>query len=106
MKYELFNIELHSPMGPKKGILKLIKDGETLSGIIKILGFENSFNGGTVEGHHCTFSVRLKTLVGDVLCTVTADIHDTVLTAVADTSKGVMDLTGVKIEAEPEAPQA
>gem|GEM_PF-1812059 len=88
MKYERFDIVLHSPMGPKRGTLKLFEDGETLSGTIKILGYENSFSGGAVKGRCYTFSVKMKSLVGDVPCSVTAEIRDKVLTAVADTSKG------------------
>ncbi|MEA4847399.1 MAG: hypothetical protein VB106_09235 [Clostridiaceae bacterium] len=98
MKCKLFDIVLHSPMGPKKGTLKLFEEGEALSGIITILGCENSFSGSTVKGQHYTFFVKLKTPAGDVPCSVTAEIRDKTLIAVADTSKGIMYLTG-------EAPQ-
>lgn len=100
MKYELFDIVLLSPMGPKKGTLKIFKDDKALSGIITILGFENSFSGGSVDNNIYDFIVKIKSSVGDVSCWVTAEVRDNTLIAVANTNKGVMKLTGVKKEAD------
>lgn len=100
MKYELFDIVLFSPMGPKKGTLKLFKDDKVLSGIIKILGYDNSISGGLVNNNIYDFIVKMKSPVGDVSCQVTAEVRDNTLIAVANTNKGVMKLTGVKIETD------
>lgn len=99
MKRAFFEIVLHSPMGPKKGNLSLVEDGGTLSGIIRILGYENSFSGGLAEGNHFSFQSNLKSPVGTVSCMVTAEVRGKLLSAIANTSKGVMHLSGVRIEA-------
>nr|WP_312579370.1 hypothetical protein [Sedimentibacter sp.] len=106
MKYELFNIVLHSPMGPKKGTLKIFKTDDVLSGIITILGYDNRFGGVSTEDNKYAFFVKIRSPVGDIPCSVTGQIKDKRLIAVANTSKGVMKLTGTKIDKDMEAPLA
>lgn len=103
MKYELFDIVLHSPMGPKKGTLKIFEADDVFSGIITILGYDNKFGGISVKDSKYTFFVKIRSPVGYIPCSVAGEIKDKKLVAVANTSKGVMDLTGTKIETDMEA---
>lgn len=76
-----YAIVMQTPMGPKKGRAVLHRRGNRVTGRLYILGKNNTFENGIVNGNHCAFSGELKTAIGKVAYTVEGSIEgDVVIT--------------------------
>lgn len=98
MKSKVYDIVLHSPMGPKEGTLTLFNENDVYSADIYLMRHLNHFS--VVFTNHGEFflSGALKTLVGDVICNIRVKSINGILSAIADTAKGVMEIEGRLIE--------
>lgn len=97
MESKVYDIVLHSPIGPKKGTLTLFREDDTYSADIYLMRHLNHFAVmATSAGEYC-LSGALRTLVGDVACQIHLTING-ILTAVAETAKGIMRMEGCLAE--------
>lgn len=98
MKSKVYDIVLHSPMGPKKGTLTLLQENDGYSADVHLMKHLNHFTAVTIHPGEYLLSGALWTLVGDVACTVNVKIENGTLSAAADTAKGIMKMEGRLIE--------
>jgi predicted TIM-barrel fold metal-dependent hydrolase len=84
----IYEVIISTPMGnfPGKAILNI--DGTALSGILSIMNNDNKFTGGKIEDGKVTFSGELKTPMGKMPYTVTGNLIDGKIDAVAKTKLG------------------
>ena len=92
---EYFNIVLHSPMGDRKGFLTLFIDNEKLSGVFRLLGFDNKIESGYIKDGGYSFISKLKTAVGELNCKVAAHLEKQTLLGTANTEKEIIKITGI-----------
>lgn len=98
MKSKVYDIVLHSPIGPKKGTLTLFNEKDEYSADIYLMRQLNHFAVMVTSlGEYC-LTGTLKTLVGDVVCKIRVKSINSILLAVADTGKGTMEIEGRLIE--------
>lgn len=89
-----YEVSLKSPMGLKKGELKLHSEGGVLSGGMTVMGKENPIGPGTAEGDNFSFSGELKTAVGKLAYMCEGRVEGNAISGVAKTKKGDLPLTG------------
>ena len=99
MASERYDIVLHSPMGPKKGWIAILQEPDSCSADIFLMNHLNQFSAVLTDLGEYLLEGALWTLAGDVACRITMRISDGVLSAIADTAKGVMPMEG-RIAAE------
>lgn len=99
MKRNVYDIALYSPMGPKKGTLTLFNEDGVYSADINLMRHLNHFTVTFTGLGEYSLSGELKTLMGDVTCKIHMKSIDGILSAVADTAKGIMKMEGHLIEA-------
>ncbi len=102
MKSKVYDIVLHSPMGPKKGTLTLVQEEGGYSADIFLMKNLNHFKAASVRANEFLLTGALRTLIGEVACTVNVKIKDGILSAVADTAKGIMKVDGRLAESNSE----
>ena len=95
MKTETYDIVLHSPIGPKRGTMTLFFDGGAHFAQLQLMKFINRFSLCVCNPGEYRLSGIIKTLAGAVTAQIDAQIKDGILSAVAETSKGVMLLDGM-----------
>ena len=61
-----YNIEIDSQMGKRSGKLTLKTDGTSLSGTYTGERGEQSFDGGTVDGDKCSWTVQMTGPMGQM----------------------------------------
>lgn len=73
-----YSTSLNTPMGNMNGMITLITNGNSVQGIIEVMGSKSSFSGVKVSNDKCTFNGNLKTPIGAIdykaICTVIGDI--------------------------------
>lgn len=52
----LYEFNIQTPMGNIKALVKLIANGNNLSGYVDVMGKRNEFNNGTVNGNQVALS--------------------------------------------------
>ena len=98
MASERYDIVLHSPMGPKKGWMAIFQEPGSCNADIFLMSHLNHFSAVLTNLGEYLLEGELWTLAGDVACRISVLIKDGVLSAVADTAKGVMTVDGGLIE--------
>lgn len=98
MKSKVYDIVLYSPMGPKKGTLTLFAENNVYSADLYLMQHLNHFAVMLTSLGEYSLSGTLKTLVGDVACKIHVKSINGILSAVADTAKGIMKIEGRLIE--------
>lgn len=59
-----YSVMLKTPMGVKKGEIIFSAEGSSLTGKLIVMGNENQFETGSVDGDRFTFTVEIKTSMG------------------------------------------
>jgi hypothetical protein len=60
----IFDVSLQSPLGPKKGILVLLQNGNVIRGTFSLFGKDNMIDRGIADADSCTFHGEIVTAVG------------------------------------------
>ena len=94
MASERYDIVLHSPMGPKKGWMAIFQEPDSCNADIFLMNHLNHFSAVLTNLGGYLLEGDLWTLAGDVACRIYMRISDGVLSAIADTAKGVMSMEG------------
>ena len=99
MKRRVYDIVLYSPMGPRKGTLTLFQENDGYSADVYLMKNLNHFTVMITDLGEYLLSGAFKTLVGDVACKIHVKSINGILSAVADTAKGIMQIEGRLVEA-------
>ena len=59
-----YDVELHTVLGRRSGQMKLFLSGESFSGILRLMGFENSLSGHTLSDGTCHMTGCIRTRMG------------------------------------------
>ena len=97
---EVYDIVLHSPIGLKKGQMTLLREGDLYSAYVYLMGHKNRFLATKPAGDEYDLTGNLWTLLGEVASRIHVRIVDGILSAVADTDKGVMKMEGRLVVAD------
>ena len=91
-----YKISMKTPMGVKDGFLTFKTAGNDLSGVLEILGKENPFEGGTVDGNNLKFSGTFQSIMGKTPYDGEGTIDGDAIQGVSHTKMGDMPLTGTR----------
>lgn len=94
MKKRIYEIVLDSPIGLKKGSLTLSGEGGACAADIYLMRHWNRFAARRTGPGGYSLRGALWTQVGEVACEMELRVEGEGLSAVADTAKGRMKLTG------------
>lgn len=92
-----YSIMLKTPLGAKKGTLKLSEKDSALTGSMSVLGFKIRLKAGKCEGDRFKFSSRLKTPVRELSYDCEGEVNGDELTGMIMTGKGNMAISGTRI---------
>lgn len=99
MANQVYQIQLHSPMGIKRGLATVqLQEGQIM---LDLLGGENSFSGSIVPEYAFQMTGTLKTAVRELPGVLQGVLSQGGLQAVLHTEQGDFPIEGV-----PEAPSA
>ena len=91
-----YRIVMDSPLGERRGTLALTEDGETISGIFSMLGFDNPVSGHR-QGNKLQLHYQLRTLISSLSCNSEFSPADGTLTGTAQVGKFRIQLHGTAI---------
>lgn len=91
-----YKISMKTPMGVKDGFLTFKTAGNDLSGVLEILGKENPFEGGSVDGNKLKFSGTFQSIMGKTPYDGEGTIDGDTIQGVSHTKMGDMPLTGTR----------
>lgn len=92
-----YSIVLKTPLGAKKGTLKLSEKGGLLTGSMTVLGVKIRLKAGECDGEHFKFSSRLKTPVRELSYDCEGCVNGDELTGMLMTGRGNMPLSGTRL---------
>lgn len=93
----LYEFNIKSPMGNMKGLIKLITNGNNLSGYIEVMGKRNEFNNGTISGNTLSLKGKAATGMMNIQYTIIGNVQGDILNLSAQTNMGNFNLQGKRI---------
>ena len=91
-----YRIVMDSPLGERRGTLALTEDGEAISGIFSMLGFDNPVSGHR-QGDKLLLQYQMHTLISSLNCTSEFCPASGILTGTAQVGKFRIQLHGTAI---------
>ena len=91
-----YSVKVRTPMGVKRGTIRLESSEGRLSGAMEALGSRTEFDGGTVEGDDIRFAGSLKTPMGLLRFDFEGTADGSSLSGTASTTKGVLSISGTR----------
>lgn len=89
-----YHITLHSPLGPRDGMLLLVTEGHQVTGSLMLLNFEQPVRGTLTDDRRICLRHNLRTAISDIACESTLEIDQGVLEGTLCSSWGNMRWTG------------
>lgn len=93
----LYEMMVKTPMGELRGNLKLITNGNNLSGYLETMGKKHEFSGGSVNGNRCTLSGSINASITTIKYNIQGELNGNILYLNAQTNMGNFNLQGRKI---------
>ncbi|WP_207641703.1 hypothetical protein [Anaeromassilibacillus senegalensis] len=93
-----YSITMQTPIGPVRGMITLVTNGEKLSGVLEAMGGRHEFSGGSVQGEECVFSSEVRTTFGKIHLNVKGNVQGDVFRATAHTQMGVITAMGRRMQ--------
>lgn len=81
---ELYELILHSQLGPRPGLLSLLRRGPDVSGTLSLAGYENNVSGQWDGARTLTLLHSLRTAVGTHRCRSVLTLAGETLTGIAE----------------------
>ncbi len=94
----LYEISIKTPMGEIKGNVKLVTNGNELSGYIETMGKRNDFSGGRVNGNKFTISGNVNVSIANIKYDIQGEVIGNTLNINAKTNMGSFKLQGRRIK--------
>ena len=93
----LYEFNIKSPMGNIKALVKLITNGNNLSGFIDVMGKRNEFNNGFVNGNNLSLKGKFSGGMMNIQYTIIGNVQGDYLNLSAQTNMGNFNLQGKRI---------
>ena len=93
----LYEFNIKSPMGNMKGLIKLITNGNNLSGYIEVMGKRNEFTNGTITGNTLSLKGKASTGMMNIQYTIIGNVQGDILNLSAQTNMGNFTLQGKRV---------
>lgn len=93
----LYELTAKTPMGNLSGNLKIMTNGNSLTGYLDFMGKRYDFNNGTVNGNKFNFSGMIRTNFKVIRYEVQGELMNNRLNVFAKTNMGSFNLQGRKI---------
>lgn len=94
----LYEFNIQTPMGNIKALVKLITNGNNLSGYVDVMGKRNEFNNGIVNGNNLSLKGKISAAFANIQYDITGYVQGNTLNLVAQTNMGNFNLQGKKIQ--------
>lgn len=94
----LYEISIKTPMGEIKGNVKLVTNGNELSGYIETMGKRNDFSGGRVNENKFTISGNVNVSIANIKYDIQGEVIGNTLNINAKTNMGSFKLQGRRIK--------
>lgn len=92
-----YKIKVHTPVGVEDGTLKLIVEGESLSGTITNSKGTTEFTDGKVNGNEVEFNSKIKTPMGKLKAHVNGKVENNLFEGLAKLPLGKAKIEGEKM---------
>ena len=93
----LYEFNIKSPMGNIKALVKLITNGNNLSGYVDVMGKRNEFNNGSISGNNLSLKGKISAGMMNIQYTIIRNVQGDVLNLAAQTNIGNFNLQGKRI---------
>ena len=93
----LYEFNIKSPMGNIKALVKLITNGNILSGYVDVMGKRNEFNNGVVKGNNLSLKGKFSAGMMNIQYTIVGNVQGDILNLAAQTNMGNFNLQGKKV---------
>ena len=93
----LYEFNIQSPMGNIKALVKLITNGNNLSGYVDVMGKRNEFSNGTVSGNNLSLKGKIAAGMMNIQYNINGNIQGDNLYLTAQTNMGNFNLQGRRI---------
>ena len=93
----LYEFNIKSPMGNIKALVKLIPNGNILSGYIDVMGKRSEFNNGVIQGKNLSLKGNLSAGMMKIQYTIMGNVNGNILNLSAQTNMGNFNLQGHRI---------
>ena len=93
----LYEFNIKSPMGNIKALVKLITNGNILSGYVDVMGKRNEFNKGVVKGNNLSLKGKFSAGMMNIQYTIVGNVQGDILNLAAQTNMGNFNLQGKKV---------
>ncbi len=93
----LYEFNIQTPMGNIQALVKLITNGNNLSGYIDVMGKRNQFNNGTVNGNTLSLNGSISAGMVNIQYNIMGTVQGNTLSLVAKTNMGNFNLQGQRI---------
>ncbi|MBR3674198.1 MAG: hypothetical protein IKN65_08020 [Clostridia bacterium] len=93
----LYEFNIKSPMGNIKALVKLITNGNNLSGYVDVMGKRNEFNNGSISGNNLSLKGKISAGMMNIQYTIIGNVQGDVLNLAAQTNIGNFNLQGKRI---------
>lgn len=93
----LYEFNIQTPMGNMKALVKLITNGNNLSGYVEVMGKRNEFNNGRVNGNQLSLVGKISAGIANIQYDISGNVQGNMLNLFAKTNMGNFNLQGKKI---------
>lgn len=93
-----YQISVNTPLGPLKGNVILITNGNSVQGTFEVMGMKSNFNGFKIANDKCKFSSSLNTPMGNLNYNAVCTVLGNTLKLDIATSQGNINITGNRIK--------
>lgn len=93
----IYEIKLNTPMGLMNGKVYLKQNGNSITGVVEMMGMKNNLTEGRVQGNRCCFSGEFKNNVLNLKYDIAAELEGKTLNIYAKTNMGEFKIQGTKI---------
>lgn len=93
----IYEMNIKTPMGNINSKVKLITNGNDLSGYIDAMGKRNEFSGGKVNGNNFMISGSLNASIAIIKYDIQGTVQGNILNINANTNMGSFKLQGKRI---------
>ncbi len=93
----LYEFNIKSPMGNIKAFVKLITNGNVLSGYVDVMGKRNEFNNGSIQGNNLSLKGKISAGMMNIQYTIIGNVIGDNLNISAQTNMGNFNLQGLRV---------
>ena len=93
----IYEININTPMGKMSGKVQLKSNGDSLEGVLEIMGMKNNLTGGRIKGNQCYFKGEVKNNALNIQYEIMGQLTGNILNIYAKTNMGEFKLQGKKI---------